>query len=199
VDKQPAGGNVVLGVTGSIAAYKAASILRGLMARGHAVQVVMTSAAQELVGPTTFRALSGRPVITSLFIDEGAASLRHIELAEWAGVLAVAPATANFIGKAANGIADEILSCTWMACDCPKVVAPAMNDRMWAADAVQRNCTYLRGLPGVHFVGPVEGKLASGKIGLGHLAPVEDIVETIHQAACATQGRSDQNGTGQHV
>ncbi len=178
-----AGRNIILGVTGSIAAYKAATILRGLMARGHAVQVVMTPSAQRLVTPTTFRSLSGRPVVTEMFVDEGQVGLQHIELADWAQVLAVAPATANFIGKVANGIADEILSCTWMACDCPKVLAPAMNDRMWAADPVQRNCRYLRGLPGVHFVEPVEGKLASGRVGVGHLAPVEQIVEAIHRVA----------------
>jgi len=178
--------NIILGVTGSIAAYKAATILRGLMVRGHAVQVVMTPSAQRLVTPTTFRSLSARPVVTEMFVEEGQVGLQHIELAEWAHVLAVAPATANFIGKIANGIADEILSCTWMACDCPKVLAPAMNDRMWAADPVQRNCRYLRGLPHVHFVEPVEGKLASGRMGMGHLAPVEQIVEAIHSAATST-------------
>lgn len=178
-----AGGKVILGVTGSIAAYKAASVVRGLMARGHVVQVVMTPSAQRLITPTTFRSLSGRPVVTEMFVDEGQVGLQHVELAEWANVLAVAPATANFIGKIANGIADEILSCTWLACDCPKVVAPAMNDRMWANDAVQRNCRYLRGLPGVRFVEPVEGKLASGRVGVGHLAPVEQVIKVIHEAA----------------
>ncbi|KPK64007.1 MAG: hypothetical protein AMK73_04845 [Planctomycetes bacterium SM23_32] len=188
---EPAGRNVILGVTGSIAAYKAASILRGLTARGHPVQVVMTPNAQRLVSATTFRSLSGRPVVTEMFPDERQTGLQHIELAEWVaagpggpgGVLAVAPATANFIGKAANGIADEILSCTWMACDCPKLLAPAMNDRMWAAAPVRRNCDYLRGLPQVTFVEPVEGRLASGRMGMGHLAPVELIVQAIHALA----------------
>lgn len=174
------GKNVILGVTGSIAAYRAASILRGLMALGHTVQVVMTSSAQRLVTPTTFRSLSGRTVITDMFIDDGQVGLQHIELAEWVHVLAVAPATASFIGKAANGIADEILSCTWMACDCPKVLAPAMNDRMWGSDPVQRNCRYLRDLADVHFIEPVEGRLASGRTGMGCLAPVDQIVKAIH-------------------
>ena len=177
-DDTPAG-NVVLGVTGSIAAYKAASVLRGLMARGCAVRVVMTAAAQKLITATTFRALSGRPVVTRMFADEDQAGLQHIELAEWADVLAVAPATANFIGKAAGGIADEIASCTWMACDCPKLLAPAMNDRMWQSPAVQRNCAYLRELPGVSFIDPVEGRLANGRIGMGHLARVDAIVEAV--------------------
>jgi phosphopantothenoylcysteine decarboxylase/phosphopantothenate--cysteine ligase len=174
-----AGKNIILGVTGSIAAYKAASVLRGLMAHGHAVQVVMTASAQKLITATTFRALSGRPVVTEMFIDEGQVDLQHIELAEWVDVLAVAPASANFLGKAANGIADEILSCTWMACNCPKVLAPAMNDRMWRSPAVERNCAWLRQLPGVRFVEPVEGKLASGRVGVGHLAPLDQIITAI--------------------
>jgi len=176
---QPVEGSVVLGVTGSIAAYKAASVLRGCMGRGMAVQVVMTSSAQRLVTATTFRALSGRPVVTRMFIDEDQAGLQHIELADWADVLAVVPATANFIGKAACGIADEIVSTTWMACDCPKLVAPAMNDRMWRSPAVQRNCAALREQPGVCFVEPREGLLASGRSGMGHLAPVDEIVDRI--------------------
>jgi len=183
MQKTPTGKNILLAVTGSIAAYKAASILRGLMARGHTVQVVMTEAAQKLVSPTTFRALSGRPVATRLFIEESAAGPVHIELAEWADVLAVAPATANAMGKFACGIADEIVSCTWMACDCPKVVAPAMNDRMWASAAVRRNCDLLRETERVRFVGPIEGRLANGRVGIGRLAPVNEIVETIHSVA----------------
>ena len=176
------GGNVILGVTGSIAAYKACSVVRALAALGHSVQVVMTASAQKLVGAATFRALSGRPVLTGIFAEDAQPALPHIELAEWGDVLAVVPATANFLGKAAGGIADDILSCTWMACDLPKVLAPAMNDRMWASPAVRRNCDYLRGLPGIAFTGPVEGRLASGRIGMGHLAPVDEIVADIDAA-----------------
>ena len=183
---EPTGRNVILGVTGSIAAYKAASVVRGLLARGDAVQVVMTASACKLVGPATFRALSGRPVATQMFAEDAPASLPHIELAEWADALAVVPATANFLGKIANGIADDILSCTWMACDCPKVLAPAMNDRMWASPAVQRNFECLCALPGVAFVGPVEGRLASGRVGMGHLAAVDDILAAIDAVARAT-------------
>ncbi len=180
---QNAGKNIILGITGSIAAYKSASALRGLMERGHQVQVAMTPAAQQFVTPTTFRSLSGRPVVTRLFADEDQVGLRHVELAEWVDTLAVVPATANFMGKVANGIADEILSCTWMASDCPKVVAPAMNDSMWTSPPVERNYEYLRLQTGVHFVGPVKGTLASGKEGMGHLAAVEDIVEVIHSVS----------------
>ncbi len=170
---------IILGVSGSIAAYKAASVLRGLTAGGHEVRVVMSEAAQKLVAPATFRALSGRPVATGLWIPESSAALVHVELADWADALAVVPATANIIGKITCGIADEILSCTWMACDCPKVIAPAMNDRMWNSPAVRRNVADLQKLDGVRLIGPVEGRLASGRVGRGHLAPVEDIGEAI--------------------
>ncbi|MCD6416754.1 MAG: phosphopantothenoylcysteine decarboxylase [Planctomycetes bacterium] len=174
------GANIILGVTGSIAAYKAPSILRGLMERGHRVRVVMTVAAQQFVHPTTFRALCGHPVITALFPPNSQVELRHVELADWVDALAIAPCTANFIGKAANGLADDILSCAWMACDCPKLIAPAMNDRMWASPPVQTNCETLRLQTGVHFIGPVEGGLASGKQAIGRLAPVSEIVDAIH-------------------
>ncbi len=180
---KPEGKNVILGVSGSIAAYKACSVLRGLLALGHTVQVVMTRAAQKLVTPATFRALSGRPVVTDLWIEEGRAGLVHIELAEWAEALGIVPATANIIAKINAGIADEVLSCTWMACECPKVLAPAMNDRMWESPATRRNVAALRALEGTRFVDPVEGVLASGKVAQGHLAPVDRIVAQIDAAA----------------
>jgi len=184
--RAPQGRNIILAVTGSIAAYKAPSILRGLMYRGHQVRVIMTQSAQKLISPTTFRALSGYPVATSLFIPDEQASLVHIELAEWADLLAIAPATANIIGKVTCGIADEIVSCTWMACDCPKVIAPAMNDIMWLSPAVLRNVAELRKFKDVHIIDPVGGKLASGKVAAtGHLAPVEVIVEKIDAVARA--------------
>ncbi len=186
VAKKQMGKHIILGVSGSIAAYKACSVLRGLMGRGHEVRVVMTQAAQRLVTPATFRSLSGRPVVTGLWIPEDQASLVHIELAEWADALAIVPATANIIGKLTWGIADDVLSTTWMACDCPKLIAPAMNDRMWLSPAVQRNVAELRRLPRVHIIEPVEGRLASGKVAMGHLAPVEEIVEKIDCVARAT-------------
>lgn len=183
-----AGKNLLVAVTGSIAAYKAASVVRGLMERGHTVQVIMTGAARRFVTATTFRALSGRPVVSTLFPDEANTRLVHVELAEWARVLAVVPATANILGKFAAGIADELVSCTWMACDCPRVVAPAMNDRMWQSPAVQRNRRFLQELSDVHFVGPVGGRLAGGKeAATGRLAPVEQIVKTIDRVAAGGQ------------
>ncbi|MFW6456793.1 MAG: flavoprotein [Planctomycetota bacterium] len=182
--KEKTGKNIVLGVSGSIAAYKACSVLRGLMRKGYDVRVVMTDAAQQLIGPATFRALSGNPVATELWINEGRADLVHIRLAEWVDALAVVPATANIIGKVTAGIADEILSTTWMACNCPKVVAPAMNDQMWGSVAVQKNVNELEGRKNVHMIQPVSGLLASGKEArTGHLAPVHKIVETIDNLA----------------
>lgn len=174
------GKNIILGVSGSIAAYKACSVLRELMRHGHQVRVVMTQSAQELIRPATFRALSGAPVATELWISEQQADLVHIRLAEWADALAVAPATANIIGKVTCGIADEILSTTWMACNCPKVIAPAMNDQMWNSVAVQENVNELAGHQNITIVQPVSGTLASGKEAkVGHLAPVPEIVNSI--------------------
>lgn len=182
--ESPAGKNVVLAVTGSIAAYKAASVVRGLMEREHVVQVIMTEAARRFVTPTTFRALSGRPALYELFPHEGSARLAHIELGEWAEMLAVVPATANILGKFTAGIADDLVTCTWMACDCPRVIAPAMNDRMWDSPATHRNFKTLNERDDVHFVEPVGGKLASGKMAAsGRLAPVKDIIEKIHAVA----------------
>jgi len=173
---------VILGVSGSIAAYKACSVVRGLVHRDCDVRVVMTDSAQRLVGSSTFRSLSGRPVTTTLWIPEHQTSLVHIELAEWADVLAIVPATANVIGKFSCGIADDVLSTLWLAFDGAKLIAPAMNDRMWANNSVQRNVQELKEAQDVGFVGPVAGELASGKLGkTGRLAPVEEILDRILQ------------------
>lgn len=172
--------NIILGVSGSIAAYKACSVLRGIMRRNHDVRVVMTDAAQKLVTPATFRSLSGAPVATSLWPAEDTTELVHIRLSEWCDALTIVPATANIIGKVTCGIADEILSTTWMACNCPKLIAPAMNDQMWASVPVQENINKLKGRTNVHLVQPVSGVLASGKeADTGHLAPVHKIIEEI--------------------
>ncbi len=174
--------NIVMGISGSIAAYKACTVMRRLITRGCEVRVVMTEASQRLVGPSTFRSLSGHPVTTSLWVPEHQAELVHIELAGWADVLAVVPATANIIGKFACGLADCILSTLWLAYDGAKLIAPAMNDRMWANAAVRRNIEELENGQGVHRVGPVAGRLASGKEGdAGRLAPVDKIAGEIYQ------------------
>lgn len=178
------GAHIVLGVTGSIAAYKACSIVRGLIRRGCEVRVVMTEASMHLVGASTFCSLSGNPVASGLWAAGDRTELAHIKLADWAHLLAVAPATANIIGKFACGIADDMLSTLWLAFDGEKVIAPAMNDRMWANELVQRNVETLKGLQNVHFIPPVAGALACGdKDRAGRLAPVEDVVGEICRLA----------------
>jgi phosphopantothenoylcysteine decarboxylase/phosphopantothenate--cysteine ligase len=169
------GRRVVLGVTGSIAAYKACDVLRGLQEEGAEVRVAMTAAAQELVRPTVFRSLSSYPVLTGLFADPQGEDLKHIALTEWADLILVAPATANLIGKVASGIADDLLSTVIAAAACPVVFAPGMNFRMWQNPVTQGNVHKLEAL-GYRFCGPVEGRLASGAVGVGRLADPRDIV-----------------------
>ena len=171
--------NVVLGVTGSIAAYKACEIVSRLRGQGCRVDVVMTDAAQKFVTPLTFETLAKSRVVADLWTPPATHDPLHISLAEEADVIVVAPATANVIGKIANGLADDALTCTVMAAQCPVVVAPAMNDLMYASPAVQANVARLQER-GVVFVGPVEGRLASGKMGgKGRMADPEDIVAQV--------------------
>ncbi|HRU06838.1 MAG TPA: flavoprotein [Candidatus Brocadiia bacterium] len=166
---------VLLGVTGSIAAYKAADIAARLVQEGARVTVIMTAAAQKLVRPATLESLSRSPVVTDLWERAQALQPEHISLAEQADLLLVAPATANFLGKLAHGLADDALTCTALAVTCPVVIAPAMNDNMYAHPAVQANVRLLRER-GCVLAGPVEGRLATGKVGLGRMAPIEDIL-----------------------
>lgn len=167
---------VILGVTGSIAAYKAADILRRLMDKGFDVNIVMTRAAQEFITPVTFAALSGKKVFTSMFGE--ADYITHITLAQQADVLLIAPATANIIGKLAHGIADDLLTCTALATRAKTIIAPAMNTNMYEHAVVQANCEILK-KRGVLFVDPKEGKLACGTTGRGHLAESDDIVKAV--------------------
>ncbi|MBM4043722.1 MAG: phosphopantothenoylcysteine decarboxylase [Planctomycetes bacterium] len=173
--------SILVGVTGSIAAYKACEIVSRLRGLGAEVTVVMTTAAQEFVGPATFRALSRNQVVTHMFIENERYNPLHVSLAEKADLLLIAPATANVIGKLASGIADDILSCLALACRCPVLIAPAMNDAMYAHPVVQRNVRTLKAI-GYQFVGPVKGRLASGKIGLGRMEDVDVIVEAAWKA-----------------
>ncbi len=172
------GRKIILGVTGSIAAYKACEVLRRLKAEGADVRVVMTESACHLVGPTTFRSLSGAPVAISMFDGDQGGDLRHISLSEWADAVVVAPATANILGKVAHGVADDLLSTTIMATEVPVAFAPAMNFRMWRNAIVQGNVERLRVL-GYHFWGPEEGRLASGAVGEGRMAEPAAIVEAV--------------------
>ena len=179
--------NIIVGVTGGIAAYKAAELVRALRKRGAEVTVVMTEAATRFIAPLTMETLSGRAVAVALFPPNKRVGVRHISLAEWAHLIAVAPATANFLGKVASGIADDLLSTVVMAAQGPVLFAPAMNDRMWTNPMVQDNVRKLMHA-GTHFVGPEEGLLASGRIGPGRLAGIERIVEAIEGMLDRSEG-----------
>ncbi|MCR4426001.1 MAG: bifunctional phosphopantothenoylcysteine decarboxylase/phosphopantothenate--cysteine ligase CoaBC [Firmicutes bacterium] len=186
------GAKVVLGITGGIAAAKA-SILASMMSKeGYDVHVIMTKAACEFVTPLTLRTLTGNPVSVELFSDPGQWNVRHVSLAGSADVFVIAPATANFIGKAASGIADDLLTTTVMATGAPVVIAPAMNDGMYSNPIVQRNIGTLQSL-GYRFVGPEAGRLACGTVGTGRMAEPEHIFEYV-QHVLAGRGRPSLAG-----
>lgn len=172
---------VVLGVTGSIAAYKSADIVRRLKDSGFEVTVVMTREAIEFITPLTLAALSGKQVYSSMFADKDTnGEMPHIRLAQEADVLLIAPATANVIGKLAHGLADDLLTCVALASKAAILIAPAMNTEMYENRIVKENCTKLRSL-GFRFIEPTSGKLACGMTGVGHLADVDDIVRAVEE------------------
>ncbi len=175
------GKQIVLGVTGSIAAYKAVLLLRELTSRGAEVTVVMSANAEHFVGALTFRTLSGRPVLSSLFDPQSEEAVEHVALAERADVFVVAPATANLLAKAAHGIADDFLTTLLLATRCPVVMAPAMDGGMWDHAAVQANVATLRER-GVTVLEPEAGALASGLSGRGRLPEVPTLVEAVERA-----------------
>ena len=166
--------NIVLGITGSIAAYKAADLTSLLVKQGHAVHIVMTAAACEFITPLTLRTLSRNPVTTNLFDEKNDWCPGHIELADCADLLLVAPATAAAIARLANGLADDAITSIALATRAPLLIAPAMNGKMWMHPATQQNVTTLQ-QRGALFVGPDEGLLACGYEGVGKLWPVEEI------------------------
>jgi phosphopantothenoylcysteine decarboxylase / phosphopantothenate---cysteine ligase len=176
---------VVLGVTGGVAAYKAAELVRRLQQERLEVQVVMTRHAQEFVAPLTFAALTGQKVITTMFGDDSSASLdsaiEHIGVAQSLDALVIAPATANTIAKMARGIADDFLTTLYLATKAPVIVAPAMNVNMWDHPATRDNIEVLRAR-GVRIVSPDEGYLACGMTGNGRLAGIEPIAQTVFDA-----------------
>jgi phosphopantothenoylcysteine decarboxylase/phosphopantothenate--cysteine ligase len=171
---------VALGVTGGIGAYKAVEIARGLQKRGHDVAAIMTRSARRFVGEVTFEAITRRPVITDQFQRGANADIEHIALATDIALLIVAPATANLIGKLANGIADDFLTSLYLATRAPVLLAPAMNTHMLEHPAVRRNLETLASR-GVQLVEPGEGFLACGWIGKGRLAEPEDVVAAAEQ------------------
>ncbi len=177
-----AGRELVLGVTGSIAAYKAAYLLRELRRLGAGVTVVMTEHAREFVGPLTFRTLSGRPVLSNLFDPQEPAAVEHVALAERADLVLVAPATANALARAALGLADDFLGTLLLAARAPALFAPAMDGEMWHHPAVQGHVAALRAR-GATVMEPGRGELASGLAGVGRLPEIEEIVETAARLA----------------
>ncbi len=165
--------NIVLGVSGGIAAYKSADLVRRLKERGCEVQVVMTAAAERFITPLTFQAVSGRPVRSSLLDPAAEAAMGHIELARWADRILIAPASANTLARLAAGMADDLLSTLCLASSAPLLLAPAMNQQMWQAPAVQANIATLRAR-GVDILGPAAGQQACGDVGPGRmLEPLE--------------------------
>ncbi|MDD5312361.1 MAG: bifunctional phosphopantothenoylcysteine decarboxylase/phosphopantothenate--cysteine ligase CoaBC [Dehalococcoidia bacterium] len=165
---------VVIGVTGSISAYKAADLASRFTQVGFRVEVIMTEEAVQFITPLTFRNITGRPVVTTMWDLASEFSVEHVALAEAADIVLIAPATANIIAKIASGIADDMLTCTVLATKAPVVIAPAMNDNMWANEITQENVTRLK-KRGFSFVGPGYGRLASGKMGLGRLTDLDEI------------------------
>jgi phosphopantothenoylcysteine decarboxylase len=177
-----AGRNVVLGVTGSIAAYKAAELASQLTQQGCDVHVVLTADALRFITTVTFKVLSRNPVVSDLYEDEEGWKPAHIELADEADLLLIAPATANTMAKLALGIANDALSCVALALN-PKartLIAPAMNGKMWLHPATQENVAKLKSR-GVEFIGPEEGLLSCGYEGLGRLWPVDKVGERVLQ------------------
>lgn len=172
------GRELLMGVTGGIAAFKTAALVSRLVQAGAGVSVVMTHSATKLVGPKTFEALTGRPVHTEVF---GPGAHPHIELAQAAELLCVAPATANLLAKAACGLADDLLSTLLLAFSGPVLLAPAMNTEMWRKAAVQRNVQQLRD-DGFLMVDPEAGYLSCGTVGPGRMAEPERIFEAIAEA-----------------
>ncbi|MEC6000251.1 bifunctional phosphopantothenoylcysteine decarboxylase/phosphopantothenate--cysteine ligase CoaBC [Acinetobacter pittii] len=177
--------NIVLAVTGGIAAYKSAILVRRLKDYGFDVRVVMTHGAQAFITPLTFQALSGNPVHTELLDPAAEAGMGHIELARWADLLLVAPASCDTLAKFANGLADDLVSTVFLATKSPVWVAPAMNQQMWAAKATQRNLQTLVE-DGVHVIMPDAGEQACGDVGLGRMPEPEEIARQVagyfHQA-----------------
>ena len=172
--------NVIVGVTGGIAAYKAAELVSLLGKQGHAVRCIMTEAAQQFITPLTLQTLSGNPVYTDMFqLQENPEwQVEHIGLARWADCILIVPATADFIGKVAHGLADDLLSTCVMASAAPVIFAPAMNDQMYANPIVQRNLSVLKEA-GYGFVDPVDGNLACGTSGKGKMASPQQIAAVL--------------------
>lgn len=179
---------------GGIAAYKTAAVVSALVQQGCGITVALTRHARRFVGEVTFRALSGRPVSTSLWQTRDSSDMHHLTLSEAADLLVVAPATANILGKLANGIADDLVSTLLLGAACPVLLAPAMNVRMWQHPAVRRNVAFLRDA-GYVFVGPEEGWLACGAVGPGRMSEPETLGAAVRtQLLCNPPKRAHVRG-----
>jgi len=186
------GYEVLVGVCGGIAAYKVCYVVSELVQRGAGVTVAMTEAATRFVGAVTFQALCARRVLTDMWAADDIAQIQHIERTAQADLLLVAPATANMIGKIAGGIADEFVSTLVIGAASPVLLAPAMNDRMWANPVVKRNVALLGEL-GYTFVGPAEGWLACRSVGPGRMVEPRQIVDTIVPMLTSSPPKAQHN------
>lgn len=173
-----AGKEILIGISGGIAAYKVAELTSQLVQRGSRVSVVMTASAQKFIGQATFQALTGRPVYSELFAPQEHFIGEHIGLARRAELFVIAPATANTIGQIAHGLADDLLSTLALAVTCPVLIAPAMNNEMWSKPSVQRNVAQLL-QDGIKTIGPDEGWLSCQAVGPGRMAQPEKILAAI--------------------
>ncbi len=186
--KNPVGVKVLLGVSGGISAYKAVDLASKLTAAGVNVRTVMTENACRLVTPKSFEVVTGESVFTTLWNESEDFQIGHVHLVDWADVVVVAPATANIIGKVANGICDEILSTVLCVCwNKPTLLAPAMNSQMWANPAVQRNIQAVKKM-GFKIIGPETGRLACGVEGIGRMSEPENIFKEIIKIASQIKG-----------
>jgi len=175
--------NILLGVSGGVAAYKAVDLASRLTAGGAKVNTIMTENACRLIGPKSFEAVTNSAVYTTLWNTTQEYKISHINLADWADIVVVTPTTANIIGKIANGICDDLLSTTLCACWAkPTLLAPAMNNNMWTNAAVQRNIKAVKGM-GFKLIGPEKGRLACGTEGIGRMSEPQDILEATEKIA----------------
>ena len=174
------GKHIILGVTGSIAAYKAAYLVRGLVKKGAEVQVVITPAGKEFITPLTLATLSSHPVISEFFSNRDGTWNSHVDLGLWADVMLIAPATASTIGKMAHGVADNMLVTTYLSCKAPVFVAPAMDLDMFAHPTTQQNLDRLRSF-GNRIIEPAEGELASHLVGKGRMEEPDRIIAVLEE------------------
>ena len=182
---------LLLGITGGVAAYKAAELARLLTQDGIEIQAVMTQSACHFVGPVTFQSLTGNPVYTDLWETNALNNMAHINLSRNADMILVAPASADFIARLAGGMADDLLATLCLARDCPLIIAPAMNRQMWENPATQRNLSLLQH-DGVRIIGPASGEQACGEIGMGRMleaSELAEVVRVVFQTGCLLQGK----------